>query len=67
MSRTRLTQILNLTLLASDLQEQLLFLPPVAQRRDPLKLSDVLRVVRTLDWKQQRRLWQELGLGGSSA
>ena len=57
-SPARISQILSLTLLASDIQEQILFLPPVVQGRDRIKLRDLLPIARTLDWKQQRRLWQ---------
>ena len=58
-SRARISQILSLTLLAPDIQEQILFLPPVAQGRDPIKLRDLLPIARTLDWKQHRRLWRD--------
>jgi len=36
-SRARLTQIMNLLNLAPDIQEALLFLPLVSQRREPVK------------------------------
>src|SRR4051812_12047968 len=35
-SRARVTQIANLTLLAPGIQEAILFLPPVIKGRDPL-------------------------------
>lgn len=40
-SRARMTQVMNLTLLASDIQEAILFLPPVARGRDPITKNDL--------------------------
>ena len=66
-SRARVTQIVNLALLAPDLQEAVLFLPLTVRGRDPIHLRQLQRVAAELDWEQQRRLWQALlakrGLG----
>ncbi len=59
-SRARITQITNLTLLASDIQEALLFLPPVRQGPDPLTERDLRPIVAEPDWTRQRRLWAAL-------
>ena len=59
-SRARVTQITNLLLLAPDLQEAVLFLPPTVRGRDPIHLRQLQRVAAELDWQQQRRLWQAL-------
>jgi hypothetical protein len=59
-SRARVTQILNLRLLAPDLQEAVLFLPPTMRGRDAIHLRQLQRVAAELDWQQQRRLWQAL-------
>ncbi len=56
-SRARLTQIMNLTLLAPDIQEQILFLPAVTEGRDPLKEWQVRPVAAEAMWKDQQRLW----------
>ena len=56
----RITQVMNLTLLAPDVQEALLFLPPVAAGREPLALADLQRVAAVRDWRGQRRAWREL-------
>lgn len=56
----RTTQVMNLTLLAPDLQEALLFLPPVTAGREPLALADLQRVAAVRDWRGQRRAWREL-------
>jgi hypothetical protein len=59
-SRARVTQIVNLRLLAPDLQEAVLFLPPTVRGRDPIHVRQLQRVAAELDWQQQRRLWQAL-------
>jgi hypothetical protein len=56
-SRPRISQILNLTFLAPDLQEQVLFLPVTLGGRDPIKLRDLQVVAAALDWREQRRRW----------
>lgn len=56
-TRARITQIMNLTLLAPDIQEELLFLPAVKQGRDPVVLAQLQRVAAVTDWGQQRRRW----------
>ena len=59
-SRARISHIQSLLHLAPDLQERLLFLPPVTQGRDPIHLRQLLPLAARLDWREQRRLWQEL-------
>ncbi len=59
-TRARVTQVMNLTLLAPDIQEALLFLPPVAAGREPLALADLQRVAAVRDWRGQWRVWREL-------
>ncbi len=59
-SRARITQITNLTLLAPDIQEAVLFLPPVHQGPDPLTEHDLRPIVAELDWTRQRTLWAAL-------
>ena len=56
----RITQVMNLTLLAPDIQEALLFLPPVTAGREPLTLADLQRVAARIGWAAQRRAWREL-------
>jgi hypothetical protein len=56
----RVSQILNLVNLAPDLQEALLFLPRTERGRDPIHLRLVQPIASSIDWKKQRRLWQEL-------
>ena len=59
-TRARVSQVLNLAVLAPDLQEAVLSLPRVAAGRDPVTLGDLQPVALTLDWAKQRRLWGEL-------
>jgi hypothetical protein len=59
-TRARMSQILSLLNLASDVQEDLLFLPPTERGRDPIILKDLLPIAQTLDWGKQRRLWRQL-------
>jgi hypothetical protein len=56
----RVSQIMNMLGLAPDLQEQLLFLPPTERGRDPIILHQLQPIAQVLDWKKQRRLWQDL-------
>lgn len=59
-SRARLTQVMNLLLLAPDLQEQVLFLPPTLRGRDPIRLALLQPIALTSDWARQRARWEEL-------
>ena len=59
-SRARVSQILNLLNLATDIQESLLFLPRTVRGRDPLILRDLQPIASTLDWRRQRVLWEQL-------
>jgi DNA invertase Pin-like site-specific DNA recombinase len=60
LSRARITQIMNLLLLAPDIQEQILFLPPTHRGRDPIGLAQLQPITRALEWNQQRRRWAGL-------
>ena len=59
-SRARVSQILNLINLAPDIQEALLFLPRTERGRDPVILRDLQPIAQALDWRKQRRMWQQL-------
>jgi hypothetical protein len=59
-SQARVSQILRLLLLAPDIQEALLFLPPTERGCDPIRLRQLQRLTALPDWRQQRCLWQEL-------
>ena len=59
-SRARLTQIMNLLLLAPDLQEAILFLAPRRRGRDPICLARLQHIALNWNWTKQRRLWKAL-------
>jgi hypothetical protein len=55
----RLTQLLDLTLLAPDLQEELLFLEAV-DGREPVSERALRAVARRVGWPEQRAVWAGL-------
>ena len=59
-TRARVSQIMNLVNLAPDLQEAILFLPRTEHGRDPIHLRLLQPIASTIDWKKQRRMWNEL-------
>jgi hypothetical protein len=56
-SRSRISHIMYLLLLAPAIQEQILFLPDIARGRDPIHLRRLQPVTKVLDWSKQRHLW----------
>ena len=59
-TRARMSQIMGLRHLATDIQEMLLFLPAVESGRDPIVLRDLLPITATPDWRVQRKRWAAL-------
>jgi hypothetical protein len=59
-TRARVTQIMNLTLLAPDIQDEVLHLPRVHAGRDPLVLRDLQPLAALLTWRSLRVSWQQL-------
>ncbi|HTU24755.1 MAG TPA: hypothetical protein VMF30_05130 [Pirellulales bacterium] len=59
-SRARITQIMNLLMLAPDIQEAILFLPPVVRARDPIHLLQIQPIALLPEWRKQRQLWKQL-------
>lgn len=59
-TRARITQIMNLLLLAPDIQEEILFLPRTVQGRDPITERHLRPIVAEPAWPVQRHLWQRL-------
>jgi hypothetical protein len=55
-TRARMTQIMQLLDLAPDLQEQILFLPPI----EGLNERNLRPILRRIDWEQQRRLFRKI-------
>ncbi len=59
-TRARVTQIMNMLMLAPEIQEEILFLPRTVSGRDPITERDIRPIVAELDWNKQRRMWREL-------
>lgn len=59
-TRARITQIMNLRLLAPDIQEEILFLAAVERGSDPIYLRDLQPIALDLDWQKQRAMWSSL-------
>ncbi|MBI5481897.1 MAG: hypothetical protein HY906_23785 [Deltaproteobacteria bacterium] len=55
-----MTQILTSTLLAPDIQEEILKFPFVEPGKDPLAERRVRVVLREPLWEEQRRRWRAL-------
>jgi hypothetical protein len=55
-TRARMTQIMKLLNLASDIQEQILFLP----RLKGLNERNLRPIVSRIDWSEQRRMFQKI-------
>src|ERR1017187_8014185 len=55
-TRARVTQIMKLLDLAPDIQEQILFLPPI----HGLNERNLRRIVSRIDWHEQRPLFQKI-------
>jgi hypothetical protein len=51
---------MNLRLLAPDIQEQLLSQDRIIEGRDSLTLRRFQAIALKLDWRRQRRSWQDL-------
>ena len=60
-TRPRLTQIMNLLYLCPSIQDTLLFHPPITAGRDPITERDLRAVSRSVNWREQRRLWSKIG------
>jgi len=59
-TRARVTQIMNLRLLAPDVQVLILSLPRVEEGRDAVTLRSLQCVALEPEWKRQRRRWNDL-------
>jgi len=56
-TRARLTQIMNLLLLAPEIQETLLFMPATERGCDAITERELRQIVAAPDWEEQRRLF----------
>ncbi len=61
-SRARMTQIMNLLLLAPDIQEEILLLPPMSEGRDSITERSMRQVLAEPSFARQRQVWaKEIG------
>ena len=58
--RSLITRVMNLRLLAPEIQEQLLNLQEFAPASPNLQLKEVIPITRILDWTQQCIQWERL-------
>lgn len=58
-TRARITQIMNLTNLAPDIQEEILFLPATQKGRDPVLERDLRPIAAVPHWSRQRKMWAQ--------
>ena len=66
-SRARITQIVNLTLLAPDIQEAILFLPTIEHGPDRITERDLRPLAAEPDGGRQRDMWAKLNGSCSSS
>ena len=59
-SQPRMTQIMNLLHLAPDIQEEILFMEPVHEGRDPMTERDLRPIASLISWNVQHRAWRVL-------
>lgn len=60
LTRARVTQIMNLNLLAPRIQEDILFLPKIHKGHDPLSERSIRHVVKEVYWDKQIQLFNEI-------
>jgi hypothetical protein len=60
LTRARVTQIANLTLLAPAIQEEILTMPPVTAGRDLVTERTLRRILAEPVWYEQAELWRPL-------
>jgi len=65
-SRSRVTQIMNLRNLAPDIQEQILFLKADTAERQGICEKSIRRLSSLLLWNEQRAHWNALNSPGAS-
>ena len=56
-SRARISQIMNLTLLAPDAQEAILFLPGTDGGQAPIRERQIRPICTAADWRRHRKVW----------
>ena len=57
-TRARVTQIMNLRLLAPEIQEELLLGEKNCDDRTPTQLKSLQSIATVFSWRTQRKLWE---------
>ncbi len=57
-TRARITQIMNLNLLAPDIQAAILALPRTVRGRDPIRERHIRPITKIASWRIQRDRWR---------
>jgi hypothetical protein len=57
-TRARVTQIMNLRLLAPEIQEELLLGEKKCEDRTPIQLKSLQFIATVFSWRTQRKLWE---------
>ncbi|AMV35282.1 hypothetical protein VN12_24365 [Pirellula sp. SH-Sr6A] len=60
-TQARISQILSLTMLAPDIQEQLLFLPRLSRGKPEITEKSLRQTTMLDDWDEQRKTWKQFG------
>ncbi len=66
-TRARITTMMDLTLLAPDIQEQILMWSRVRGERDAPSEKKVARIASVPGWEEQRRRWRGVGHGAHAS
>lgn len=59
-SSSRISKVMSLTLLAPDIQEEILFLPQYTSGIDPWGERNILEIATEPLWSKQRERWQQI-------
>jgi len=60
LTRARVTQIMNLTLLAPEIQEEILFFPRIITGSDPIAERNIRHIASEPGWKRQKKEWARM-------
>jgi hypothetical protein len=67
LTRARVTQISNYTLLAPDIQAEILAMPAIEPGHEPIREPAMRAVLREVLWIEQRKRWRALVQSGAAA
>lgn len=60
LTRARVTQIMNLNLLAPRIQEEILFMPRIHSGHDPITERDLRSITQEPLWDRQLKAWRRI-------